>query len=143
MKRISSRTLRAATLAAGLVLAGSVAAQMGSGMMGGGMMGGQQGTGPGMLDRQQPGTGPRGEVRAFGQASGVMRDMAQQMAALSGRLSRGGLDAAGQRQTAEHLRELAGLLDELSAMMSRGMPMDPQTQGDLAQIRQRMNRIAR
>jgi len=118
MNKLSGvRQIAPALLIAGLVFAAPVGAQMG------GMMNGSQ--------------GDRGMMKM----SGVMHDMADHMVSLSGRMSQGNMTAAQQKQMAESMREMAGMIDNMSSMTGKGMMMGPEQMGNLDAMQKQMDRM--
>jgi len=114
--RVSS-LLGSTVLMLSLVAVSPVSAQMD------GMMGQQQG-GPGMM-----------------QMSGMMHDMADQMVAMSGEMSKGAMSAAQQKQMAERMRTMATMMDGMSGMMGKGMMMDADMQKRMDQMRKQMDEM--
>lgn len=155
MKQIFYCLMRAGVLAVGLVLAAPLYAQMGSGMgggMGGGMMGGQGSTGSGMMGGQQ-GMGSVPQQRSGApnqqtdserdaqQMSGVMRDMADRLMALSRQMSKGEMTAATRQRTQEQMWEMAMMIERLSDMMGKDIASHPDMQRQMDEIRQRMQEM--
>jgi hypothetical protein len=71
--------------------------------------------GPGMMGDQRGG---------MMQMFGMMHDMSMEMDTMSGQMSKGGMPADMQKQTAKRMKQMATMMDDMSGMMGKGMMMD-------------------
>lgn len=103
-----------------LAIALPAAAQMGPGMMG-------------------AGNSMRGSYA--GQMSELQRDMAGEMATMSGVMSKGSMSPALQKQMGERMHTMADMMKSTSNMMGQGKMMNPDNQKRMDQMRTQMDAL--
>lgn len=78
------------------------------------------------------------------QMSEMMHDMADSMMSMSGEMSKGGMNAARQKQMGDRMREMSMMMDGMSGMsgmMGKGMTMDAEQQQKMTGMRKQMDAI--
>jgi len=118
MKRSSNGTLKAGVLAAGMLLIFSA-------------YGAQQ---DGPKANMPPGAGAQ-------QMSEMLRDMSGQMGEMFKTMSRGNLTQAQQKQMADRMRTMSGMMQNLSVMAGGGMMLDDEHQKQMQDMRKQMNQM--
>lgn len=69
----------------------------------------------------------------------MTHDMSVEMREMADQLSQGQLDAAAQKRMAKSVRAMAGMMNNMSEMIGKGMPMDAGSQQQMGQMRKQMD----